>query len=72
MKYKLNQSDEGSEGEKGVFDTALKRLLPLMRVEQRSVAIALCAIFVTSALSPNPTKPSNGLAGGAIRCCSVT
>ena len=49
MKYKLNQSDESDEGEKGVFDTALKRLIPLMRPEQRSVAIALSAILVTSA-----------------------
>jgi ATP-binding cassette subfamily B protein len=49
MNYKLSKADDTKEREKGVLGTALRRLLPLMKEEKRSVAIALVAIFVTSA-----------------------
>ncbi len=47
--YRLRKADEANEREKGVLGTAVRRLLPLMKEEKRSVAIALVAIFFTSA-----------------------
>ncbi len=49
MNYKLSKADDVQEREKGVLGTAVRRLLPLMREEKLSVAIALIAIFITSA-----------------------
>ncbi len=49
MNYKLNKADDAKEREKSVLGTAIRRLLPLMREEKRSVIIALAAIFITSA-----------------------
>jgi ATP-binding cassette subfamily B protein len=49
MNYKLKAADAVQEREKGVLGTAVRRLLPLMKEEGRSVAIALGAILVSSA-----------------------
>lgn len=49
MNYKLTTADEKKEQEKGVFGTAWRRLIPLMRGEGRSVSIAFIAILVNSA-----------------------
>ena len=49
MNYRLKKSDAAEERDKGVLGTAVRRLLPLMKDEKRSVIIALGAIFVTSA-----------------------
>jgi ATP-binding cassette, subfamily B, bacterial len=49
MNYKLNKADQEQEREKGVLGTAVRRLLPLMKGEMRSVTIAVIAIFITSA-----------------------
>jgi ATP-binding cassette subfamily B protein len=49
INYRLKKADEEKEHEKGVLGTALRRLLPLMKEESRSVIIALVAIFITSA-----------------------
>ncbi len=51
MNYKLKKSDAAEEREKGVLGTAVRRLLPLMKEEKRSVAIALVAILITSAMT---------------------
>jgi ATP-binding cassette subfamily B protein len=49
MNYRLNQADQEKEAEKGVLATSLRRLLPLMLEEGRTVAVAAVAILVTSA-----------------------
>ncbi len=49
MNYSLTKTDIEKEHEKGVLSTAWHRLVPLLREEGRSVAIAIGAILVTSA-----------------------
>jgi ATP-binding cassette subfamily B protein len=49
MNYKLKKADDVQEGQKGVVGTALRRLLPLMAQEKKSVIIALVAIAISSA-----------------------
>ena len=51
MNYSLAKTDIEKEKQKGVLATALRRLVPLMAEEKRSVVIALCAIIVSSAVS---------------------
>lgn len=48
MNYKLNKTDDAREREKGVFGTAIRRLVPLLLQERNSVLLALFAIFVTA------------------------
>ncbi|HVM73277.1 MAG TPA: ABC transporter ATP-binding protein [Candidatus Paceibacterota bacterium] len=48
MNYKLSKSDDAKEREKGVVTTALRRLVPLLLTEWRSVSIALAAILISS------------------------
>ena len=55
MNYKLSTKTDEKDKQQSVLQTALKRLIPLMAKEGKSVSIALCAIAVTSAaalLSP--------------------
>jgi ATP-binding cassette subfamily B protein len=47
--YSLNKTDFAKEKEKGVFVTAMRRLVPLMQEEGRSVTFALIAIFISAA-----------------------
>lgn len=47
--YYLNKTDIEKEKEKGVLATAMRRLVPLLAEEGRSVTLALIAIFVSSA-----------------------
>ena len=49
MNYSLTKTDIEKEKEKGVLSTALRRLIPLMAEEKRSVAIALVAILISCA-----------------------
>jgi ATP-binding cassette subfamily B protein len=49
MNYSLNKTDLQKENQKGVLGTALRRLVPLLKEESRSVTIALAAIVVSSA-----------------------
>jgi ATP-binding cassette subfamily B protein len=49
MNYKLKDADAVQEREKGVLGTAVRRLIPLMKEEGRSVIIALGAILVSAA-----------------------
>ena len=51
MNYSLTKTDIEKEKEKGVLATALRRLVPLMAQETRSVTIALIAILVNSAIT---------------------
>ena len=49
MNYKLKAADAVQEREKGVLGTAVRRLIPLMKEEGRSVIIALVAILLSAA-----------------------
>lgn len=51
MDYSLTRTDMAKEKEKSVLSTAWKRLVPLMREEGRSVALAIAAIVVSSAVT---------------------
>lgn len=46
--YSLNKTDIAKEKDKGVLTTAWKRLVPLLRTENKVVTFALIAIFVSS------------------------
>jgi len=46
--YSLNKTDIAKEKDKGVLTTAWKRLVPLLRTENKVVTLALIAIFVSS------------------------
>ncbi|MFA5961703.1 MAG: ABC transporter ATP-binding protein [Parcubacteria group bacterium] len=49
MNYSLTKTDIEKEKEKGVLTTAWRRLVPLMKEEGRSVALAIIAMLVSSA-----------------------
>lgn len=49
MNYSLNKTDIQKEDQKGVLTTAMRRLVPLMATEGRSVTVAMVAILVSSA-----------------------
>jgi ATP-binding cassette subfamily B protein len=49
--YSLTKTDLAKEKEKSVLTTAWRRLVPLMAEEKRSVAIAITAILISSAVS---------------------
>jgi len=51
MDYSLTKTDIEKEKEKSVLATALRRLVPLMAQEKRSVMISIIAILVSSAVS---------------------
>ncbi len=48
MNYSLTKTDIEKEEQKGVLSTALKRLVPLMAEEKRTVTIAVVAIIVSA------------------------
>ncbi len=51
MNYSLTKTDIEKEKQKGVLQTAWRRLLPLLAAEKRAVTIAVVAILVNSATS---------------------
>ncbi len=51
MHYSLTKIDREKEKQKGVLNTAWRRIVPLMAEEKRSVIIALMAILVSSVVS---------------------
>ncbi len=50
MNYSLNKTDFEKEKQKGVIQTARRRLVPLMAEEKHSVIIAIIAIIISSSV----------------------